>query len=87
MTDETRTASIGGITPVYQEDQGPGWAPLVRRLSSAARGRMSVLTVRVIVDEHGNPLHWTSPSVCHVEPRARGESFDALLRALAGGTE
>ena len=82
----TTLDTIGGIEPHYESDEGPGWAPLVRRLTAAGKSKgLSVLTVHVMVDEHGNPLHWTKPSVCHVEPKARGKGLEALLRALAGG--
>lgn len=82
MNRDQITTTIGGIEPHYESDEGPGWAPLVRRLTAAGKSQgLSVLTVRVIVDERGQPLHWTKPSVQHIEPKARG---DALLRALAG---
>jgi len=83
MKNDTITTTIGGIEPHYESDEGPGWAPLVRRLTAAGKGHLSVMTVRIIVDENGSPLHWTSPSVCHVEPKARGEKLEALLQALA----
>ena len=60
------------------------WLPLVHRLQGAGKSQgLSVMTVHVIVDERGAPLHWGAPRVTHIEPKARAEALDALLKALA----
>lgn len=83
MNNDTIDTTIGGIEPVYDTGSG-GWSSLVARLTGAGRGRgYSVLTVQIIVDEHGNARYWTEPSVKRIEPRARGEELDALIRTLA----
>ena len=93
MTNNT-TATIPGATPAYPANPGYGdalrpWLPLVHRLQGAGKsGGHSVVTVHIVVDEFGKPIHWTEPEVTHIEPCARAEQMtdeerEALLLAKA----
>lgn len=82
-----RTMDISTTLPV-KPNYGVGiesWLPLVRRLKAAGKSQgHSIVTVHVIVDEFGNAQWWGQPTVCHIEPKAKGEALEKLLRALAG---
>jgi hypothetical protein len=59
------------------------WFNLVRSLRSVAcTGSHAVITVHVVVDEGGKPVHNTKPEATRIEPKANGEALEKLLRAL-----
>lgn len=62
------------------------WFNFVRRLRLAAKdgGTMGVLSIRLVVDENGMPLHWTEPVRTAIEPRAGNEQLARLLDSLGG---
>ena len=76
-------AKVNIVNPGYDAALRP-WLPLVHRLQGAGKSQgLSVMTVHIIVDERGYPLHWGAPRVTPIEPKARGEALDALLAGLA----
>ena len=87
--DKNTTCTVSDINvkytnPGYDDALRP-WLPLVHRLQGAGKSRgLSVMTIHIIVDERGCPLHWTEPQVTHVEPKAQGKALDELLATLAG---
>jgi len=88
MDDNTtctvRDAKVNIVNPGYDAALRP-WLPLVHRLQGAGKSQgLSVMTIHIIVDERGYPLHWSEPKLARIEPKARGEALDALLAALAG---
>jgi len=88
MTNDNTTctvsdAKVNYVTPGYDAGVRP-WLPLVHRLQGAGKSRgLSVMTVHIIVDERGYPLHWGAPRVTHIEPKDKSEALDALLAGLA----
>ena len=85
--DKNTTCTVSDINvkytnPGYDAALRP-WLPLVHRMQGAGKSQgLSVMTIHIIVDERGCPLHWTEPQVTHVEPKARGEALNALLAGL-----
>ena len=76
-------AKVNIVNPGYDAALKP-WLPLVHRMQGAGKSQgLSVMTVNIIVDERGYPLHWGAPRVTPIEPKARGEALDALLAGLA----
>jgi len=62
------------------------WFPLIRRLRKEAKtgNAHAILSVRVLVNERGEPIQWAAPQRVQLEPRAGGESLEALLKHLGG---
>lgn len=60
------------------------WLPVLERLRSAAGGGShKVLTVAIVVDRDGKPIHWTKPRVTLLEPKGlAGDAFERLITAL-----
>lgn len=78
------SAKVNYVNPGYDAALRP-WLPLVHRMQGAGKSQgLSVMTIHIIVDERGYPLHWSEPKVLHVEPKARGKALDELLTTLAG---
>ena len=75
-------AKVNYVNPGYDAALKP-WLALVHRLQGAGKSQgLSVMTIHIIVDERGYPLHWGTPRVTHIEPKAKGEALDVLLAAL-----
>jgi len=76
-TPKTQDAEIGLLRP---------WFPLIRRLRKEAKtgNAHAILTVKVLVNERGEPIQWTAPERVQLEPRAGGESLEALMKHLGG---
>ena len=75
-------AKVNYVNAGYHDALKP-WLPLVHRMQGAGKSQgLSVMTVHIIVDERGCPLHWGAPQVTPIEPKAKGEALDSLLRAL-----
>jgi hypothetical protein len=64
------------------------WFPLIKRLRQQAKTKTgnahAILTVKVLVNEHGEPIQWTTPERVQLEPRAGGDSLEALMKHLGG---
>jgi len=59
------------------------WLNVVRRLRSVSiTSGYAVLGIRVIVDDHGQPVQWTAPTVTLLEPKHDGHAVDMLLATL-----
>jgi len=59
------------------------WLNVVRRLRSVSiTSGYAVLGIRVIVDDHGQPVQWTAPTVTLLEPKNNGHAVDMLLATL-----
>lgn len=77
-------AKVNYVNSGYDAALRP-WLPLVHRMQGAGKSQgLSVMTIHIIVDERGYPLHWSEPKVLHVEPKARSQALDELLATLAG---
>jgi len=70
----------------YRYDDEPVvavWLPLMLRLQSVAKkGAPSVISIRVIVDENGEPQWYGRPKVTSIEPKARAGALTEFLDAL-----
>lgn len=92
MTNNNVSASIPGVVISMDDTPVPGdygllrpWFNLVRSLRSCANvGAHAVLTVHIVVDELGRPVHNTRPRVTRLEPKAQGGALEALLDELTG---
>ena len=59
------------------------WLNVVRRLRSVSiTSGYAVLGIRVIVDDSGQPVQWTAPTVTLLEPKHDGHVVDMLLSTL-----
>lgn len=60
------------------------WFGIIRSLRSVGRsGGLSVVTLQVVVDEHGKPLLWGNPSAVRLNPRQEArEIINDLLANL-----
>ena len=60
------------------------WLPVLERLRSAAGGSShKVLTIAIVIDCDGKPIHWTKPRVTLLEPKGlAGDAFERLIAAL-----
>jgi hypothetical protein len=67
------------------DDIKPQWLNVIRRLQSACYGNqgLAVLSIRVLVDERGEPILWTEPSRIKLEPKATG--LETLLDLTSEG--
>jgi len=75
-------AKVNVVNPGYDAALKP-WLSLVHQLQSAGKSQgLSVMTIHIIVDEHGYPLSWTHRAT-HIRPKAKAEALAALLAALA----
>jgi hypothetical protein len=66
------------------EDINGVWLNVVRRLQSAVashRDRFCIVTVHILVDPHGDPKLWTSPTCNVIQPT---RSVDRVLAMLVG---
>lgn len=52
------------------EDINPKWYSVIRRLQSISKSNgFSILSIRILVDSHGNPIAWTEPRQTKIEPK------------------
>jgi hypothetical protein len=59
------------------------WFNLIRSLRSVAcTGSHAIISVHVVVDENGKPVHNTRPEATRIEPKANGEALERLLKTL-----
>lgn len=66
------------------KDLSPPWLNFTRRMQAACARHnpgVIVLDVKVVVDQSGNPVGWTSPKVTAIEP---GSKSDQILDLLTG---
>lgn len=63
-------------------DIKPRWLDVVRRLQSVARKQSgyAIVSIKVVVDQDGYPVHWTNPKMVKIEPARSG--LEELLEAL-----
>lgn len=66
------------------KEQDEAWHKLVRRLEQVGRdGTYSVITIRVLVNECGQPVLWHAPECSKIEPKQDGIGIlDGLHDAL-----
>lgn len=80
----TQTAVPTGrfTIPIQTEETRSEWLNAARRMQSVAQSRgASIITLRVLVDAHGEPMLWLEPQVVRVEPAGRSEE---TLRLFLG---
>ena len=86
-TCTVRDAKVNYVNPGYDAALRP-WLPLVHRLQGVGKSRgLSVMTVYLIVDEHGHPVRWLEPCTLHIEPKTEAEALAVLLLAVQNRTE
>ena len=57
------------------------WFPVIRRLQSVAKSDgVSIITLKVLVNKHGQPVVWLSPEVQLVEPRSKADLILSLVK-------
>lgn len=70
----------------YRYDDQPVvavWWPLMLRLQSVAKkGTPAVISIRVVVDENGEPQWYGRPVVTPIEPKAKAGALAKFLDAL-----
>lgn len=82
-TDDQRApGDLGLLAPWFNVMRSLRDAALTASRPSAGNYCHAVLTVHVVVDESGEPLHNTRPRFVRLEPRAKGEAFEALIAEL-----
>lgn len=57
------------------------WLNPIRRLQALAgqqRG-CAILSIQIVVNEHGDPIFWTEPTMVKIEPQSNGSKFLAQL--------
>ena len=67
------------------------WMRVVRSLQAAAKsatktasGRThAVITLHLVVNHNGEPIHWLKPRFGRLEPRSGGQALELLLETLA----
>jgi hypothetical protein len=67
------------------DDIQAAWKNIARRLQSIACGKnngIAVLTIRIAIDEWGNPIAWSEPEMTRIEPK---RAADDLMRLLTKG--
>jgi len=56
-----------------------------KRATRTASGTThAVLTVHIVVDRQGKPIHNSCPKFTRLEPRGDGDALERLLEALTG---
>lgn len=74
-------------TPLqWPDDLHPEWMNVLRRLQSVGHTQngITVTTLRVILDEHGKPIKWTTPESISLEPKRNTDEFLELLTRYLG---
>ena len=73
--------NVPKATLLLGQDIRPKWLNVIRRLQQTARGQqgLAVIKIAVVVDENGDPIQWTSPSVTLFEPKGAKDQFLKLL--------
>lgn len=62
--------------PDESQDVRSQWLNAARRMQGMAKSKgVSIITLRVVVDENGDPIFWLSPNIEHVEPAAKAGEF------------
>lgn len=63
------------------------WMHVVRRLQSLGckQNGCAIITIKVMVDENGEPLLWTTPEMVQLEPRESTQKF--MVEMIMGLTE
>jgi hypothetical protein len=87
-----QTVSVPGVQVTTQDFLVPySWRCILSTLQDTARRATrtasgtthAVLTVHIVVDKQGSPIHNTKPKFTRIEPRGSGDALEALLEALA----
>ena len=70
-----------GRVGLITQDIKPDWLNVIRRLQSVAcrQKGYAIVSMQVLVDEEGNPVFWTEPSMVKLEPQGRGGQFLAQM--------
>jgi hypothetical protein len=63
------------------DDIKPCWLNPIRRLQSMAGQQKgyAILEIKIVVDEHGNPVFWTEPTMTKIEPQSSGARLMAQI--------
>lgn len=66
---------------VLTEDVRACWLNPIRRLQSLAGQQKgyAILEIKIVVDERGNPVFWTEPTMTKIEPQASGARIMAQI--------
>jgi hypothetical protein len=65
----------------WPEDIQKGWMNVIRRLQSVSKSQgLSIIEIRVLVDEGGNPIAWAEPKQTKIEPRKSVAMFFELIK-------
>jgi len=60
------------------------WLNIIRRLQSVASQQRgyAVIAIQVVVNERGEPVFWTEPTMTKIEPQVSGSRF--LAQVISG---
>ncbi len=75
----------GEVVP-WPADLHPAWMNILRRLQSIGHTQqgITIVTIQVILDEHGKPVKWAQPTSVILEPKKDSGEFLALLARYLG---
>lgn len=66
------------------QDIKPEWLSVLRRLQSVSeKGKVTIVSISVIVDQNGVPKFWLEPRARVIEPRKSAEEILATLAAAS----
>jgi len=66
----------------WPEDIKPAWFNVIRRLQNVAKQsnqRVGVVSIRILIDQNGDPVSWTEPELVSLEPKRQGAEVLELL--------
>jgi hypothetical protein len=65
----------------YPLDIRPAWYNPIRRLQSVACKTQgyAIVSMRIVIDEYGDPVLWTDPQMTKIEPKGDRETLLRLL--------
>lgn len=65
-------------------DVSPRWLDLIRKVMAEAKSNNgnAIVHVNILMNEHGEPVIWTTPTVVKIEPRRSSDLIAQLLNEL-----
>jgi hypothetical protein len=63
--------------PMTTPDIAGNWLNIARRLQSVSKTNngAAIISITIVIDQNGNPCHWTEPDLKKIEPMARASEF------------
>ena len=62
------------------DDIKPKWFSVIRRLQSVSKSNgAAIITIKILVDQNGDPVLWTEPEKLLIEPSSKASSIINFL--------